>query len=106
MIEESVDGAAAAVAQHSQSNVSGKDILAQLKIGTRVVKGPDWKWGDQVIDSTVVRFAGRKFQRLLKNENIFSLAFCTFVVLYKAPDFFSCNKVHLLQIPITKYMYV
>ena len=36
------------MAQHSQSNLSGKDILAQLKIGTRVVKGPDWKWGDQV----------------------------------------------------------
>ena len=48
MVEESVDGAAIAMTQHSQSNVSGKDILAQLKIGTRVIKGPDWKWGDQV----------------------------------------------------------
>lgn len=47
-MEENGEGAAAAMAHHSQSNVSGKDILAQLKIGTRVIKGPDWKWGDQV----------------------------------------------------------
>ena len=44
-MEESADGATGA---QGQSNLSGKDVLAQLKIGTRVVKGPDWKWGDQV----------------------------------------------------------
>ena len=54
-MEESGEGAA--VAQRSQSNISGKDILAQLKIGTRVIKGPDWKWGDQV--SSVVDFVSR-----------------------------------------------
>ena len=44
-MEDSGEGAAGA---QGQSNLSGKDVLAQLKIGTRVVKGPDWKWGDQV----------------------------------------------------------
>ncbi|CAB0009589.1 unnamed protein product [Nesidiocoris tenuis] len=27
--------------------LSGTDIAAVLQIGTRVVRGPDWKWGDQ-----------------------------------------------------------
>jgi len=28
--------------------VSGPDLAARLNIGTRVVRGTDWKWGDQV----------------------------------------------------------
>jgi len=28
--------------------VSGPELAARLKIGTRVVRGIDWKWGDQV----------------------------------------------------------
>ena len=28
--------------------VSGPELAARLKIGTRVVRGVDWKWGDQV----------------------------------------------------------
>jgi len=27
---------------------SGPELAARLKIGTRVVRGVDWKWGDQV----------------------------------------------------------
>lgn len=55
------NGEAAAVAQQSQSNLSGKDILAQLKIGTRVVKGPDWKWGDQVINNNITNYISQKY---------------------------------------------
>ena len=29
--------------------VSGPELAARLKIGTRVVRGIDWKWGDQVV---------------------------------------------------------
>lgn len=28
---------------------SGPELAAMMKIGTRVMRGPDWKWGDQVI---------------------------------------------------------
>jgi len=28
--------------------ISGPELAARLKIGTRVVRGVDWKWGDQV----------------------------------------------------------
>ena len=31
------------------SPLSGPDIAKLMKIGTRVVRGADWKWGDQVI---------------------------------------------------------
>lgn len=27
---------------------SGPELAAMMKIGTRVVRGVDWKWGDQV----------------------------------------------------------
>ena len=29
---------------------SGAELAAMMKIGTRVVRGQDWKWGDQVRD--------------------------------------------------------
>lgn len=28
--------------------ITGPDMAKRMKIGTRVVRGPDWKWGDQV----------------------------------------------------------
>lgn len=27
---------------------TGMEAAAQMKLGARVVRGPDWKWGDQV----------------------------------------------------------
>lgn len=30
--------------------LSGPELASLMKIGTRVVRGKDWKWGDQVID--------------------------------------------------------
>lgn len=30
---------------------SGPELAAMMKIGTRVMRGVDWKWGDQVPDS-------------------------------------------------------
>ena len=29
--------------------MSGPDLAALMKVGTRVMRGVDWKWGDQVI---------------------------------------------------------
>ena len=29
-------------------NLSGAEMASLMKLGTRVVRGPDWKWGDQV----------------------------------------------------------
>ena len=26
----------------------GPDMARMMKVGTRVIRGPDWKWGDQV----------------------------------------------------------
>lgn len=28
--------------------ISGPELAAMMKIGTRVMRGVDWKWGDQV----------------------------------------------------------
>ena len=28
--------------------ITGPDMAKRMRIGTRVVRGPDWKWGDQV----------------------------------------------------------
>lgn len=28
--------------------ITGPDMAKRMKIGTRLVRGPDWKWGDQV----------------------------------------------------------
>lgn len=30
-------------------SLSGPEAAMMIKLGTRVVRGPDWKWGDQVI---------------------------------------------------------
>lgn len=29
--------------------LSGSEAAALMKIGVRVLRGPDWKWGDQVV---------------------------------------------------------
>ena len=29
--------------------ITGPEMAKRMKIGTRVVRGPDWKWGDQVL---------------------------------------------------------
>jgi E3 ubiquitin-protein ligase HERC2 len=34
--------------QPQAAPVSGADLAALMKIGTRVVRGVDWKWADQV----------------------------------------------------------
>lgn len=33
---------------------SGPELAAMMKIGTRVMRGVDWKWGDQVPESILV----------------------------------------------------
>ena len=33
--------------------MTGPDVAKRMKIGTRVVRGPDWKWGDQVPYTTL-----------------------------------------------------
>lgn len=33
----------------AQFPVSGPELAAMMKIGTRVMRGVDWKWGDQVL---------------------------------------------------------
>lgn len=30
------------------ASLSGPELASLMKIGTRVVRGKDWKWGDQV----------------------------------------------------------
>ncbi|CAI8025922.1 E3 ubiquitin-protein ligase HERC2 [Geodia barretti] len=43
-----------------QSQVSGPEALSRMKAGTRVVRGKDWKWGDQdgPGEGTVIRDPG------------------------------------------------
>lgn len=35
---------------------SGPELAAMMKIGTRVMRGVDWKWGDQVPESILQSF--------------------------------------------------
>lgn len=37
-----------------QLPISGPELAAMMKIGTRVMRGVDWKWGDQVIPLSVL----------------------------------------------------
>ena len=47
--EEDEEGCVVGVASSiHQSHMSGQEILSRLKVGTRVMRGQDWKWGDQV----------------------------------------------------------
>lgn len=48
-------GGSATVVEESRKEVapaplpaSGPELAAMMKIGTRVMRGVDWKWGDQV----------------------------------------------------------
>jgi len=36
------------VTDPGQSNISTRELLSNFRIGARVIRGPDWKWGDQV----------------------------------------------------------
>ena len=33
---------------------SGPELASMMKIGTRVMRGLDWKWGDQVTQSQII----------------------------------------------------
>lgn len=35
-------------ARARDSTLSGSELASLMKIGTKVVRGKDWKWGDQV----------------------------------------------------------
>ena len=49
--EEDEDGSLVGGASDTnQSVLSGQEALVRMKISTRVIRGPDWKWGDQVSD--------------------------------------------------------
>lgn len=41
-------GATAGNDNFTASSLSGPEVAAMMKLGVRVVRGPDWKWGDQV----------------------------------------------------------
>ena len=52
----SARGASATVSEETRKEtapvqlpVSGPELAAMMKIGTRVMRGVDWKWGDQVL---------------------------------------------------------
>ena len=56
-----VHGGSATVLEESRKEttptplpVSGPELAAMMKIGTRVMRGQDWKWGDQVHDQNWV----------------------------------------------------
>ena len=42
--------------QTKQMPLSGAELAAMMKIGTRVMRGVDWKWGDQVMSSHVLSY--------------------------------------------------
>lgn len=66
-------GASATVLEESRKEtapvqlpVSGPELAAMMKIGTRVMRGVDWKWGDQVLPVPVLHsFAWRECQYIV-----------------------------------------
>jgi len=48
--------AAVTFAQTSSASLMGMEAAALMKIGVRVVRGPDWKWGDQVCSAILCLF--------------------------------------------------
>lgn len=55
-----VHGGSATVLEESRKEAapiplpaSGPELAAMMKIGTRVMRGVDWKWGDQVMESVL-----------------------------------------------------
>ena len=53
---------------------SGPELAAMMKIGTRVMRGVDWKWGDQVPESILQSFwqlMGYCFVRLKLSEKAY-----------------------------------
>ena len=50
--KEADEGSEVGMASHTHPlQLSGPEALARMKTGTRVVRGKDWKWGNQVRDS-------------------------------------------------------
>jgi hypothetical protein len=47
--------------------LSGPDLARLMHVGTRVVRGADWKWGDQVLEITSVAF-NLKRQKLILDK--------------------------------------
>lgn len=43
---------------------SGPELAAMMKIGTRVMRGVDWKWGDQVPN----RFQTTNYWNIFQND--------------------------------------
>ena len=52
--EEEFGGDGGQSAGQSRSDFSGREMVSKFRVGTRVVRGPDWKWGDQVWESDSV----------------------------------------------------
>lgn len=44
-----------------QAPLTGAELAAAMKIGTRVVKGADWKWGDQVSSQILLIFCSNLY---------------------------------------------
>ncbi len=45
-------------------NLSGAEMANLMKSGTRVIRGPDWKWGDQVSSKGSSIFTSTRFSEL------------------------------------------
>lgn len=45
--------------QTQQMPLSGAELAAMMKIGTRVMRGVDWKWGDQVSFKLKLKLEGQ-----------------------------------------------
>ena len=52
---------------------SGAELAAMMKIGTRVVRGQDWKWGDQVSGS----FSRVRTESVIAKASLFPVIFLT-----------------------------
>ena len=79
--QEDEDGSVVGAAGDTQqSQVSGPEALARMKAGTRVVRGKDWKWGDQVCTANVqeAKILSRKISLFF----VFFVFFCSWLYVY------------------------
>jgi hypothetical protein len=72
--------------------LAGPELASMMKIGTRVVRGVDWKWGDQV--STLLLGTFAKLQKAIISF-VMSDHLCVYLhgTTRLPPDGFSCSLI-------------
>ena len=68
--DAAANAAAAGEAHSAAAALSGSEAAALIKIGVRVLRGPDWKWGDQVLTINYIKSNLIKIKNYIKSNQL------------------------------------